>query len=86
MHLPPPAPNQLVRLEINQLPEPLGPCIAAAVRGRLSANETTTSVPVFDDTVPMWSRLRLDVSEAITSGDLAAMTAEPATHATSQEK
>jgi hypothetical protein len=72
MHLPPPAPNQLVRLELEQLPEPLGPCIAAAVRGRLSADETTVTVPVFDDTVPLWTRWRLDASEVITSGNLSA--------------
>lgn len=76
MHLPPPPPNQLVRLDIDQLPEPLGPCIAAAVRGRLAANETTTTVPVFDDIVPLWSSLRLDVSEAITSGILSSQNSE----------
>ena len=68
MHLPPPVPNQLIRLEIDKLPEPLGPCISAAVRGQLSAGETTATVPVFDDTALLWSSWRLDVSEAITSG------------------
>ena len=68
MHLPPPTPNQLVRLDIEQLPEVLGSCIAAAVRGRLSAKETTASVPVFEDTIAFWSRWRLEVSEVITSG------------------
>ncbi len=72
MHLPPPAPNQLVRLDIDKWPEPLGPCIAAAVRGSLTANETTAEVPVFDDTVPLWSRWQLDVSEATTLGKLSA--------------
>ena len=70
MHLPPPVPNQLVRLAIDKLPEPLGPCISAAVRGRLTANETTATVPVIDDTAHLWSSWRLDVSEAITSGTL----------------
>jgi hypothetical protein len=70
MHLPPPVPNQLIRLDIDDLPEPLGPCINAAVRGRLSANENTATVPVFDDTAHLWSSWRLDVSEAITAGTL----------------
>ncbi len=70
MHLPPPAPNQLVRLDTDRLPEPLGPCIAAAVRGRLSSNESTATVPVFDDTVPLWSSWQLDVRDMITSGNL----------------
>ena len=70
MHLPPPAPNQLIRLDIDHLPEPLGPCIHAAVRGRLLANENAATVPVFDDTVSLWSSWRLDVSEAITAGAL----------------
>ena len=70
MHLPPPVPNQLIRLDIDKLPEPLGPCINAAVRGRLTANETEAMVPVFDDTAHLWSSWRLDVREAITSGTL----------------
>lgn len=70
MHLPPPAPNQLVRLKIEQFPEPLGACIATAVRGRLSPIESTATVPVLDDTVPLWSRWHLDVSEVTTSGSL----------------
>lgn len=67
MHLPPPVPNQLVRLDIESLPDPIGPCIAAKVRGRLSVEETTATVPVLDDSVPFWSRWRLDVTEAVTS-------------------
>jgi hypothetical protein len=70
MHLPPPVPNRLVRLDIDKFPDPLGPCITAAVRGRLFANESTATVPVFDDTVPLWSSWRMDVREAITSGTL----------------
>jgi hypothetical protein len=72
MHLPPPAPNQLIKLVVDELPEPLGPCIAAVVRGRLSANESMVRVPVFDDTVPLWSSWTLDVSESITSGNFPA--------------
>jgi hypothetical protein len=72
MHLPPPVPNQLIRLDIDKLPEPLGPCINAAVRGRLTANETEAMVPIFDDTVPLWSSWTLDVSESITSGNFPA--------------
>ena len=68
MHLPPAAPNQLVRLAIEHLPEPLAPCIGASVRGRLATRETRTKVPVFDKVVMFWSRWQLDVSEAITAG------------------
>jgi hypothetical protein len=70
MHLPPPVPNQLIRLDIDELPEPLGPCIKASIRGRLAASETAATVPIFDDTAHLWSSWRLDVSEAITSGTL----------------
>ena len=68
MHLPPPVPNQLIRLDLDMLPEPLGPCISAAVRGRLSVDETAATVAVIDDTALLWSSWRLDVSEAVTSG------------------
>ncbi len=77
MHLPPPAPNQLIRLDIDKFPEPLGPCIAAAVRGRLFSNESTATVPVFDDTVTLWSSWRLDVRKVITSGTLPAEDSRP---------
>ena len=77
MHLPPPVPNRLVRLDIDKFPDPLGPCIPAAVRGRLSANESTATVPVFDDTAHLWSSWRMDVSEAITSGTLSPDDNEP---------
>ena len=70
MHLPPPVPNQLIRLDIDQLPAPLGPCINASVRGRLLANENAATVPVFDDTTYLWSSWRLDVVEAVTSTTL----------------
>ena len=68
MHLPPPTPNQLIRLKIDELPKPLGPCITSAVRGQLSAEETKAVVPVIDDNVSFWSRWKLEVSEVITSG------------------
>ena len=71
MHLPPPAPNQLIRLEIDRLPQPIGPCIATSVRGRLATHESRATVPVFDDTVMLWSRWHLKVSEAITAGSFA---------------
>ena len=74
MHLPPPAPNQLVRLEIDELPEPMGACVAASVRGRLSADESENTVPVLDHVVPLWSRWLLKVSAVSTSR---ALPAEP---------
>lgn len=74
MHLPPPAPNQLIQLKVDELPEPLGPCISAAVRGRLSEDETMATVPVIDDTIDLWSRWKLQVKEVITSGTFSAET------------
>ena len=68
MHLPPPVPNQLIRLDLDMLPEPLGPCISAAVRGRLSVDETAATLAVIDDTALLWSSWRLDGSEVVTSG------------------
>ena len=68
MHLPPPAPNQLIRLVIDRMPHPLGPCIATSVRGRLAPHEFRATVPVFDDTVLLWSRWQLEVREVITAG------------------
>ena len=68
MHLPPPVPNQLIRLDLDMLPEPLGPCISAAVRGRLSVDETAATIAVIDDTALLWSSWRLDGSEVVTSG------------------
>ena len=72
MHLPPPPPNQTIKLVIDKLPEPLGACIATAVRGRLSANETHYTVPILDDTVSLWSRWRMEVDEAVTAGTFSA--------------
>ena len=70
MHLPPPVPNQLIRLDIDEFPEPLAPCISASVRGRLLADENDATVPIFEDTAFLWSSWRLEVAEASTAGAL----------------
>ena len=75
MHLPPPPPNQLVVLSLGRLPTPLGPCIAAAVRGTLHAKEKQLAVKVIDHDLPMWSRWQLNVAEISTAGPLPAVTA-----------
>ena len=54
-HLPPPPPNQLVRLLINEVPETRGSCVPAVVRGTLRAEETRHEVIVIDHSLPMWS-------------------------------
>ena len=55
----------------------LGPCINAAVRGRLYSNETASEVPVFDGTVELWSSWRLEVSEVVTSGGFSGEDSKP---------
>ena len=73
MHLPPPAPNQLIRLEIDELPEPMGACVAAAVRGRLSADDSEHTVPVLDHVLSLLSRWHLKVNAVSTSRALPAV-------------
>ena len=54
-HLPPPPPNQLVRLLVKELPKAGGSCVPAVVRGTLRAKETQFEVVVIDHSLPMWS-------------------------------
>lgn len=70
MHLPAPTPNQVVRLVMDKMPDPIGPCIAAALRGRLSVEEAQQTIPSADGSTPMWSRWKMDVSEVTTTGTL----------------
>ncbi|KAA1191975.1 DUF3299 domain-containing protein [Pseudohalioglobus sediminis] len=74
MHLPAPPPNQVVLLVIEKMPDPIGPCIAAALRGRLSVEEAQHTIPSADGSTPMWSRWKMDVSEVTTTGNLPAQT------------
>jgi len=60
LHLPAPPPNQLLRLVMTGVPENVGACTPAAVRGTLLAEETRGNVFVIDDTVPMWSAWTLE--------------------------
>lgn len=59
-HLPPPPPNQLLRLVMEDVPEMVGVCTPAAARGTLLAEETRGEAFVIDDMVPMWSAWTLD--------------------------
>jgi len=59
-HLPPPAPNQLVRLDMASKPELGGFCVPAIVRGTLRAEEARHEAFVIDDAVPMWSAWTLE--------------------------
>lgn len=70
MHLPAPPPNQVIRLLVEKLPDPLGPCIAAAVRGRLSVEELRHPIPSADGPILVWSRWKMDAHEIRTSGSL----------------
>ena len=72
MHLPAPPPNQVIYLRVEQLPDPVGPCIAAAVRGRLSVEELQHHVPSADGPVLVWSRWKMDATEITTSGSMPA--------------
>jgi hypothetical protein len=74
MHLPAPTPNQIVRLVVEKMPEPIGPCIAAALRGRLSVEDAQHTIPSADGSTLMWSRWKMDVSEVTTTGNLPAQT------------
>jgi hypothetical protein len=59
-HLPPPPPNQLVRLRLEEVPEMTGSCVPAVVGGTLRAEETHHEVIVIDHSLPMWSAWTLE--------------------------
>jgi len=63
-HLPPPPPNQLVRLVMKDVPKIKGSCFPAVVRGTLRARETRYEVTVTHDPEPMWSAWTLE-TEAV---------------------
>ena len=63
-HLPPPPPNQLVRLVMKDVPKTGGSCVPAVVRGTLRAQETRYEVTVIDHSLPMWSAWTLE-TEAV---------------------
>ena len=54
-HLPPPPPNQLVRVLWEDVPETGGSCVPAVARGTVRAEETRHGVIVIDHFLPMWS-------------------------------
>jgi len=62
-HLPPPPPNQLVRLLMKNAPQTGGSCVPAAVRGTLRAEETRYEVVVIDHSLPMWSAWTLEADD-----------------------
>jgi hypothetical protein len=62
-HLPPPPPNQLVRLVIQDVPETGGSCVPAVVRGTLRAEESRHEVIVIDHELPMWSVWTLEIDD-----------------------
>ncbi len=63
MHLPPPPPNQLVRLLIETVPEIDGSCVPVVVWGTLRARESRHEVFVIDHSVPMWSAWTLETDD-----------------------
>lgn len=63
-HLPPPQPNQLLRLAVKDVPETVGFCTPVVVRGTLLAKDTRHEVFVIDDSVSMWSAWTLE-TEAV---------------------
>ena len=62
-HLPPPPPNQLVRLLMKNAPETGGSCVPAVVRGKLRAEESRHEVIVIDHELPMWSVWTLETDD-----------------------
>lgn len=54
-HMPPPPPNQLLQLVLDDLPETTMLYEPVIVAGTLTAEETTREVYVVDGPVPMWS-------------------------------
>ena len=61
-HLPPPPPNQLVRLLMKDLPDTGGSCVPAVIQGTLRAEETRYEVVVIDHSLPMWSAWTLETN------------------------
>jgi len=62
-HLPPPLPNQLIRLLMKEAPETGGSCVPAVIRGTLRAEESRHEVIVIDHSLPMWSGWMLEADE-----------------------
>ena len=62
IHVPPPPPNQLVRLLMKDLPETGGSCVPAVIQGTLRAEETQYEVVVIDHSLPMWSAWTLETN------------------------
>ena len=62
-HLPPPPPNQLVRVLLKDVPETGGCGVPAAVRGTLRAEEARHEVTVIDHSLPMWSSWTLETED-----------------------
>ena len=67
-HLPPPPPNQLVRVLLEDVPETGGSCVPAVVRGTLRAEETRHEVIVIDHSLPMWSGWTLETEDVRVAG------------------
>ena len=67
-HLPPPQPNQLVRLLIKNVPETGGYCVPAVIQGTFHAEETRHEVVVIDHSLSMWSAWTLE-TDAIQTAD-----------------
>jgi len=62
-HLPPPLPNQLIRLLMKEAPETGGSCVPAVIRGTLREEESRHEVIVIDHSLPMWSGWMLEADE-----------------------
>jgi hypothetical protein len=67
-HLPPPPPNQLVRLVMKDVPKTGGACFPVVARGTLRARETRYEVTVIEHTLPMWSAWTLETEAVRTVG------------------
>ena len=62
-HLPPPPPNQLVRVLMKDVPATEGSCVPAVVQGTLRAEESRHEVVVIDHSLPMWSGWMIETED-----------------------
>jgi len=69
-HMPPPPPNQMIRLRLPDNWRPRSLYEPARVSGLLSIEPTTRTVPVVDGLVPMHATFTMNVSSVETPGSL----------------
>ena len=69
-HMPPPAPNQLVRLKLPDNWQPQAIYQPVRLSGRLTIEPTSRTIPIVDGAVPMRATFSMDVSNVELLGSL----------------